>query len=82
MQRELFLDNLEKIHEINTEIGRRIRRRRVEICLTPEELAIKCHISPTLLSLYENGEVRVSSAKTLLLSDVLNVNLSYFFEFF
>jgi transcriptional regulator with XRE-family HTH domain len=81
VQKELFLDNVEKVHKINMEIGRRIRGRRVEICLTPEEFAIKCHISPVLLSLYENGEIRVSSAKMLLLSNVLNVELSYFFEF-
>jgi len=81
VQQEQFLDNFERVHKINMEIGRRIRGRRVEICLTPEEFALKCHISPAVLSLYENGEVRVSSAKMLLLSDVLNVELSYFFEF-
>ncbi len=75
------LDNFEQIYKVNMEIGRRIRGRRLEICLTSEEFAKKCHISPALLSLYENGEVQVSSAKMLRLSEVLNVDLSYFFDF-
>lgn len=81
IQKELFQDNWAKIYKINIEVGKRIRKRREALCLTPEAFAAKCLISPALLSLYETGEVRVSSTNLLRLREILDVDLTYFFDF-
>lgn len=60
-------------------IGDRIRRRRIEIGVTQEELAAALGCSYQQIQKYESGANRVSAGNLLRLARRLNVPLDYFF---
>jgi transcriptional regulator with XRE-family HTH domain len=60
-------------------IGDRIRRRRIEIGLTQEELAAALGCSYQQIQKYESGANRVSAGNLLRLARRLDVPLDYFF---
>ena len=68
------------ITEIDTEIGRRVRRARLSKGLTQQGLAEKIGISFQQVQKYENGSNRVSSSRLLGISGVLGVPITYFFD--
>lgn len=63
---------------IDAHVGRRIRRRRVELGLTQEHLARQLGVSHQQLHYYEGAKNRVSFATAHKLARILGVGVSYF----
>lgn len=66
--------------EITISVGKQIRKRRVEIGLTQEQLAERLNISYQQIQKYETATNRVSASQLYLLAEELDVAVSYFFE--
>lgn len=67
---------------INQHIGRRLRKKRIELRKTQTQIAEKIHITFQQIQKYENAVNAVSSAKLFFLANALNVPITYFFEGF
>ncbi len=65
---------------IDTEIGKRLRQARLSKGLTQQGLAEKIGISFQQVQKYENGINRVSSSRLLVIANVLNIPITYFFD--
>lgn len=61
-------------------IGGKIKCQRLKNCLIGKELSIKINISQQQLSRYETGASLIPLDKLLMLADVLNISVSYFFD--
>ncbi|WP_350820600.1 helix-turn-helix domain-containing protein [Morganella morganii] len=61
-------------------IGGKIKCQRLKNCLTGKELSIKINISQQQLSRYETGASLIPLDKLLMLANVLNISVSYFFD--
>lgn len=61
-------------------IGGKIKCQRLKNSLTGKELSIKINISQQQLSRYETGASLIPLDKLLMLADVLNISVSYFFD--
>lgn len=67
-------------YELAMFIGRKIKCQRISRCLTGKELSMKINISQQQLSRYETGASLIPLDKLLMLADVLNINVNYFFD--
>tara|TARA_B100000214_G_scaffold96025_1_gene66637 strand:- start:1698 stop:2081 length:384 start_codon:yes stop_codon:yes gene_type:complete len=67
---------------ISQHIGKKIRKRRIELNMTQTELGNQLPTSFQQIQKYEKGTNAVSSPKLLYLSLALKVPVSYFFEGF
>ena len=67
---------------INIHIGKKIRKKRIDLNWTQTELANKIKVTFQQVQKYEKGKNSVSSPKLLILSYALNVPITYFFEGF
>ena len=65
--------------DIDAEVGRRVRLRRVMIGLTQLQLGQLCGISPQQIHKYEIGASRLTSNRLWQLASVLDVDISWFF---
>jgi transcriptional regulator with XRE-family HTH domain len=61
-------------------VGRRMRERRRELNMSQQELAKEIGVAFQQVQKYENGTNRISAVRLFVLSHVLNVPVSYFFE--
>jgi transcriptional regulator with XRE-family HTH domain len=66
--------------EIDRRIGEQIRKRRVALGLTQEQLAAALDVSYQQLQKYESGANRIAAARLFLLALRLDVPLSFFFD--
>ena len=62
------------------EIGNRIKKRRMELKMSQEELAEVLNITYQQVQRYENGTSKLNVEKIQIISEALSVPLSYFFE--
>ncbi|MHB1303678.1 MAG: helix-turn-helix domain-containing protein [Acidiphilium sp.] len=60
-------------------VGRRIRRRRLFLELTQEQLAKQLGTTGTEIEKYESGTIRMDAGQIFELSQMLGVPLSFFF---
>tara|TARA_Y100000004_G_C8747099_1_gene340776 strand:- start:56 stop:457 length:402 start_codon:yes stop_codon:yes gene_type:complete len=67
---------------VNQHIGKRIRKRRIELGMTQTELGNKLPTTFQQVQKYEKGVNGVSSAKLIYMADALQVPITYFFEGF
>lgn len=65
---------------LNEQIGRRIRRRRKIIGLTQSQLAGGCGVSFQQIQKYETGMHHIFADRLFKIAEVLQVEISYFFE--
>ena len=65
--------------DIDAEVGRRVRLRRVMIGLTQLQVGQLCGISPQQIHKYEIGASRLTSNRLWQLASVLDVDISWFF---
>ena len=70
----------DSMDEIDTHLGRRLRRRRRLLGLTQQELAHSCGVRFQQIQKYECAANRMSAARIWQLSEVLQVPVSYFYE--
>lgn len=64
----------------NNEIGAWIRRRRLELSLSQEELAEELEVSRQQVQRYESGKDTLNVERLQFLCDVLSVPADYFFR--
>ena len=67
---------------ISQHIGKKIRKRRIELQMTQSELGCFLPTSFQQIQKYEKGTNGVSSAKLIYLAQALQVPITYFFEGF
>jgi transcriptional regulator with XRE-family HTH domain len=61
-------------------IGRQIRRRRMVLGLSQQELAYRLGITCQQLQKYENGRSRTAAGRLFMIARILDTTVSYFFE--
>jgi transcriptional regulator with XRE-family HTH domain len=61
-------------------VGHRIRKRRLMLGLSQNDLGKPCRITFQQVQKYESGKNRVGASRLLQFSQVLDVPVSYFFE--
>jgi len=64
---------------IDRHVGRRLGRRRRELCLTLDELAQRSGVASGTIIEYEKGTKTVSAAALLALANTLGVSVAWFF---
>lgn len=67
---------------VNQHIGKRIRKRRIELGITQTDLGNHLPTSFQQIQKYEKGTNGVSSAKLIYIAHALQVPITYFFEGF
>lgn len=75
-----MIDKRRKSGEVDEQVGQNIRKARVDRELALREVADLCGLTYQQVQKYENGSSRVTSARFVQLSKILNVPISYFFE--
>lgn len=68
------------IGTINRYVSQRIRRRRIMLGLTQQELADMVGITPQQAHKYEKGLCQISSGRLYQIAQALGVEVSHFFE--
>lgn len=64
----------------SSDIGAAIRRRRLELALSQEELAARLDVSYQQIQRYESGRNRLNVENIQLVAGVLSVSVGYFFQ--
>jgi len=65
---------------VDIEVGKRLKERRIFLGLSQTELANMLDISFQQVQKYEKGTNRISASRLVDLSNVLDVNITYFFN--
>jgi transcriptional regulator with XRE-family HTH domain len=65
---------------VDVQVGRNVRRRRIELGMSQTALATACEITFQQVQKYENGANRVSASRLWQFAAVLGVPVVYFFE--
>lgn len=72
----MFLDKIMS----SSDIGAAIKRRRLELALSQEELAARLDVSYQQIQRYESGRNRLNVENIQLVADALSVSVGYFFQ--
>ncbi len=82
MEREATVDTRASTmaNEIDTHLGRRLRRRRKLLGLTQQQIAAACGVRFQQIQKYECGANRISAARLWQIAVTLGVAVDYFFE--
>ena len=67
-------------HPIDVHVGNRIKARRNVMGLSQQDLGEALELTYQQVQKYENGMNRVVSSRLYMLSKILKVTISYFFE--
>ncbi|SLN37384.1 helix-turn-helix domain-containing protein [Oceanibacterium hippocampi] len=67
-------------HNVDRHVGERIRKRRIELGLTQEHVAVALGISYQQVQKYETGANRVSAGRLYEIAHELDVDIHYFFD--
>lgn len=65
---------------VDAHVGERVRKRRTELGLTQEHLALTLEISYQQVQKYETGANRISAGRLYQISRKLGLDMTYFFE--
>ena len=78
----MTVSNIEQLDaaEIDRHVGERIRRRRVMLGLTQEQLGEALGISYQQIQKYETGANRVSAGRLFMISQILEVGIATLFD--
>jgi transcriptional regulator with XRE-family HTH domain len=66
--------------DVDLEVARRVRRRRLELGLTLQDVAERLGVTYRQMHKYETGASRVSAGRLHQLAEVLGVEVGHFFE--
>jgi transcriptional regulator with XRE-family HTH domain len=66
--------------DVDLEVARRVRRRRLELGLTLQDVAERLGVTSRQVHKYETGASRVSAGRLHQLAEVLGVEVGHFFE--
>jgi transcriptional regulator with XRE-family HTH domain len=67
-------------HDIDLHLAKRLRRRRLMLGLTQQQLAVAIGVRFQQIQKYECGANRLSASRLWQLTQALNVPVSYFFD--
>lgn len=70
----------QRINEIDSYIGSRLKLRRVKMGLTQERLADALGVTAQQVQKYESGINRMGGSRLLQASQILKISVQYFFE--
>ncbi len=65
---------------VDAHVGKRVRKRRTELGLTQEHLALELEISYQQVQKYETGANRISAGRLYQVARKLGIEVAYFFE--
>ncbi len=68
-----------KRRPIDILVGRQLRRRRLELGLSHEDLGVAVDVHPMRIVAYERGDERIMPAHLVRFSELLGVKLRFFF---
>lgn len=71
---------MQSYDEIPIAFGRRVRQLRLDMDISQEELAARCHLDRTYISSVERGQRNVSLKNIAAIASALNISLSKLFE--
>jgi len=66
--------------KIDISVGRQLRKRRLELCLSQTEIANGIDVTFQQVQKYERGFNRISASRLYDLAELLNVKIEYFFD--
>jgi transcriptional regulator with XRE-family HTH domain len=69
-----------KYHPVDICVGKQLRKRRLKLAMSQEELAKNVHLTFQQIQKYEKGYNRISSSMLYDLAKALTVPITYFFE--
>ena len=72
--------NKETYKKVDEHVGDRLRMRRAVLNISQSHLAEKLDISFQQLQKYEKGTNRIAASKLFYLAEILDVDISYFYE--
>jgi len=64
---------------LDIRVGAKLRSRRIELGISTGQASGSCGISRALLAAYERGEIRLAPTRLIALSELLDVDVGYFF---
>lgn len=67
-------------HLVDVHVGHRLRTRRVVVGLTQEKLGSCLGLTFQQIQKYEKGTNRISASRLFEMSQILKINIEYFFE--
>ena len=73
------MGNKEFIRRMDRHVGRRMRERRIELGMSQTNLAKPLGVSYQQLGKFESGINRLSAGRLLVVAELLDVDLEYFF---
>lgn len=66
--------------EVDAHVGRRLRQRRISLGITQEQLGTEFGLTFQQIQKYEKGQNRISAGRLYELSEILSVDVGFFFE--
>jgi len=66
--------------ERDVEVGRRVRTRRLEQCMSQTELADLCGVTFQQIQKYEKGVNRIGAGRLQRIAEALHVGIAYFYD--
>ena len=73
------MEKKEFVWKIDRHVGRRMRERRIDLGMSQTNLAKPLGVSHQQLGKFERGTNRISAGRLLVLAELLDVDLEYFF---
>lgn len=70
----------QKLHPVDAAVGKRIKARRIELCISQERLGERLGVAYQQIQKYETGINRAGSSVLFDISRLLHVRVGYFFE--
>ena len=71
---------MEDFHPIDRQVGERIRLRRIQLSMSPTDLARAIGVSPQQIMKYEKGFNRIGAARLWTIVEALKIPVAYLFE--
>ena len=72
-------DDTSRPEAIDRYLGRKVRSRREELAMTPEEVAFMSGVDTAALETIESGRRRMTPEEMVALSEALGVTITWFF---
>lgn len=76
----IMKNNVRSANVVDAYVGSRLRHRREELSLSQDKLASEMDVSFQQLQKYERGINRLSASRLFELANLLNIEVSYFFD--
>ena len=76
----MSMDKLKDLIELNATIGKNVRRERLKMKLTQDQMADLVHLTPGYISLIERGERGLTISNLRSFADIFGTSIKQFFD--